>query len=173
MTRNSVSCVLIKLAALVMKENFVENYDPVNQLKLETASVVENIDRNSDTKISTEDDIKILTETIFHREALMIYCCRSLISRRRTTFPCRRISPRWRRRCLRSQPLPYHPFGSSTLALSSEDLLPPILSVPTVKKDQAFNHLPEDYIDTLFPKKEDPTKPPKKEQAWISWPVIG
>ena len=48
-----------------------ENADPIFQLKLETASIVENIVKNFDVKISTARDFRILTDSIFQREAII------------------------------------------------------------------------------------------------------
>ena len=67
---NSVSCVLFKMAATIKKENSIEN-DAVIKLKLETASIVENLLKNLDATISTPRDFKILTDSILSREAMI------------------------------------------------------------------------------------------------------
>ena len=53
-----------------MAENSVEN-DAVRKLKLETASIVENIVRNLDADISSIRDLKILSDSILQREAMI------------------------------------------------------------------------------------------------------
>ena len=58
------------MAAAVKKEKFKEN-DAIIQLKLETATIVENLVRNLDAKISTSRDFKILTDSILQREAMI------------------------------------------------------------------------------------------------------
>ena len=67
-TRNSVSCVLLFEMAAASQ---TESSDPILQMKLETASIVENIVKNLDAKISTARDFRILTDSIFQREAII------------------------------------------------------------------------------------------------------
>ena len=58
------------MAAAVKKEKSNENA-AIIQLKLETATIVENLVRNLDAKISTSRDFKILTDSILQREAMI------------------------------------------------------------------------------------------------------
>ena len=58
------------MAATIKKENSIEN-DAVIKLKLETASIVENLLKNLDATISTPRDFKILTDSILSREAMI------------------------------------------------------------------------------------------------------
>jgi hypothetical protein len=58
------------MAATIKKEKSIEN-DAVINLKLETASIVENLVKNLDAKISTTRDFKILTDSILQREAMI------------------------------------------------------------------------------------------------------
>ena len=66
-----MSCVLKKfnMAAMIKTEN--SNAEPVLQLKLETALIVENIVRNLDAKARSEKDLKIVVDSIFQREFLI------------------------------------------------------------------------------------------------------
>ena len=58
------------MAATIKKEKSIEN-DEVIKLKLETATIVENLVKNFDAKISTPRDFKILTVSILQREAMI------------------------------------------------------------------------------------------------------
>ena len=77
-----MSCAaLFKMAVAIKTEHFI-NDDPVIKLKLESASIVENIVKSVDAKISTSCDFKILADSILKTEAIQcIIANQSILSK--------------------------------------------------------------------------------------------